>query len=193
MTKRRMEDDVFRKAMAGVKPLKHRPVRPVASARRTTPSPGQLRRREAAVSTHLEPDRNHLHTGEVAQLAPHDVVEFKKDGVQPRVLRKLQRGRYPVEGRLDLHHFTVREAREAVYHFLTLCRERGRRCVAIVHGRGEFSATPARLKSHVVHWLREVPDIVAYASAPARDGGSGALYVLLRIGGVRDTGSRVGD
>ena len=183
----KMQDDVFRKAMAGVKPLKNRPatVQPP-----TPPTPGQLRRREAAVSRDLEPDPNSLPAGEAPQLAPDETTEFKKDGVQPRVMRKLKRGQFPIEGYLDLHHHTVRQARDSVHRFLAESRDQARRCVAIVHGRGELSETPARLKSHVVHWMREAPGVVAYTNAPARDGGTGVLYVLLGRGGVRDPESR---
>ena len=171
-----MKDDEFRKAMAGVKTLRNRRS---ASVQRVPPTPGQLRRREAAVGNELDPDPNRLHAGEVAQLDPHEFVAFKRVGVQPRVLRKLQRGQLPIEARLDLHRHNVRQARNAVFHFLAESRERGRRCVAIVHGRGELSETPARLKSHVVHWMREAPEVVAYASAPRNEGGTGVLYVLL--------------
>ena len=50
----------------------------------------------------------------------------------------------------------------------------------IAHGRGEQSATPARLKSYVVHWLSQMPEVIAYASADRRQGGTGAVLVLLR-------------
>jgi DNA-nicking Smr family endonuclease len=52
--------------------------------------------------------------------------------------------------------------------------------VLIAHGRGEQSATPARLKSYVAHWLGQLPEVIAYSSADARHGGTGAVLVLLR-------------
>ena len=50
----------------------------------------------------------------------------------------------------------------------------------IAHGRGEQSATPARLKSYVAHWLGQLPQVIAYASADRRHGGTGAVLVLVK-------------
>ena len=85
-----------------------------------------------------------------------------------------------IDGRLDLHRHTVKEAREALFAFLDLARRRGWRTVLVLHGRGERSATPARIKSYVAHWLTQVPDLIAWHSADRRDGGTGAVYVMLR-------------
>ncbi|NJN52019.1 MAG: hypothetical protein HC809_09830, partial [Gammaproteobacteria bacterium] len=46
--------------------------------------------------------------------------------------------------------------------------------------RGERSATPARIKSYVVHWLGEMQEVLAYHSAERRHGGAGSVYVLLK-------------
>jgi len=39
---------------------------------------------------------------------------------------------------------------------------------------------PAVLKSHLVHWLPQLDDVQAFHTAQPKDGGAGALYVLLR-------------
>ena len=177
----------FLEAMEDVAPLESRRVpdeRPSAS------TPGQQHRREAAEGTTQEPDPNYLHAGEVPTLDPHARFEWKKDGVQPAVFGKLKSGGYPIEARLDLHRRTVEEARRAVYRFLVVCRGRGRRCVAIVHGRGVRGPTPGRLKSYVAHWMRQAPDVIACSSAPERQGGTGALFVLLRKSATRKEENR---
>ena len=75
---------------------------------------------------------------------------------------------------------TVREARDAVWKFLVRAMNKGWRCVLIAHGRGEKSATPARIKSYAYHWLKEYPDVNALTSAERHRGGTGAVYVLMR-------------
>lgn len=177
-----MNDDAFREAMEGVERLDSQRL-PDAPA--GEPTPGQRRRREAAVARELEPDPNYLHAGEVRAMDPYERFEWKKDGVQPAVFQKLKSGGYPVEGRLDLHRRTVEEARDAVYRFLAVCRGRGWRCVAILHGRGLRSATPARMKSYVAHWMQQAPEVIACSSAPPRQGGTGAVFVLLRKSATR--------
>jgi len=143
------------------------------------PTPGQLRRRAAAV---LEPgkDANPL-TSEVPLVyGPHDVLEFRREGLQHGVFRKLKQGGYSLESRLDLHRMVVEEARRAVFGFISDCYENDLRTVLVLHGKGERSETPARLKNCVAFWLKELETVQAYCSAQPRHGGTGALYLLLR-------------
>ena len=182
-----MSEDAFREAMEDVEPLASRRL---PDERRSRSTPGQQRRRDAAVGTELEPDPNYLHAGEVSPLAPDERFEWKKDGVQPAVFQKLKGGGYPLEARLDLHRRTVEEARREVHRFLAIGRGRGWRCVAILHGRGVRSATPGRLKSYVAHWMRQAPEVIACSSAPLGQGGAGAMFVLLRKSGTRKEENR---
>jgi DNA-nicking Smr family endonuclease len=101
-----------------------------------------------------------------------------------RLLPQLRNGLYSIQGQLDLHGLDRTEARAAVESFvLGMCRFRSC-CVKIIHGRGINSPTdPAVLKESLQRWLstrRMARHVVAYASAPVRDGGVGAVYVLLR-------------
>lgn len=173
-------DDLFREAMSDVVPLTQKRVAP--EPERPDATPAQRGRRDAAEGRRPSDaeDPNYLTLGEVALLNPRDVLAWKKDGVQNEVFRKLRGGRYPIDGQLDLHRHTVREARKAMFEFLELARRRGWRTVLISHGRGEKSPTPARIKSFVAHWLTQVPDVIAYHSAARNHGGTGAVYVLLR-------------
>lgn len=171
-------DDSFLEAMDDVVPLASRTTAPRPPAN-TGPTAGQLRRREAAEAEETE-DPNYLHTGEVQPVEPHAVLEWKKDGVQPDVFRRLGTGRYTVAATLDLHRLTVDEARSAMYRFITNAHERGHRCVLIAHGRGERSDPPARIKSHVVFWLGQIPEVIGYRTAPRHQGGTGAMLAMLR-------------
>ncbi len=122
------------------------------------------------------------------ELATSDsLLEGSVAGLDPDVVRRLKRGDYAVEARLDLHGFTRDEARGAVERFLRGSRLGGRRCVLLVHGRGRHSETRLPvLKEELGSWLaagRFGRQVLAFASARPADGGAGALYVLLRRAG----------
>jgi len=173
-------DSVFQKAMDGVAPLKEGERKTVVRPR-AQPTVGQLRRRRDAVAKGREEnDRNPLTFGEIERVNPFDVLAWKKDGVQPRVFRRLAQGKYPIEATLDLHQRTVKEARDDVFRFIRSSSRNGFRSVVIVHGRGDRSDDPAKLKSYVAHWLVQLADVIGFHSAPRRDGGTGATFVLIR-------------
>ena len=102
-------------------------------------------------------------------------------GVDRATAERVKRGRYPVEGVLDLHGMTQAEAHRALTGFVARSRAAGRRCVLVVTGHGRISG--GILKTAVPRWLGE-PELRRHllAIAPARPqhGGHGALYVLLR-------------
>ena len=108
-------------------------------------------------------------------------VQYLRPGVQKAILRKLKRGGYSVSASLDLHGLTVDRARNEVATFIRSERGEMRRCVRIVHGKGYRSADGQPvLKTLLNRWLPQRDDVVAFCSAPPHDGGTGALYVLLR-------------
>ena len=116
-----------------------------------------------------------------SNVGPGDVLSFARGGMQRRELQRLRRGRLKVEADLDLHGRIVAEAVAALDHFLQDSRRRGRRCVRIVHGKGFGSRSGLPImKAHVDRWLRARSEVLAFCSATPPDGGTGALYVLLR-------------
>jgi len=177
----RDSEALFREAMSDVVPLAQKRVAP--EPERADATPAQIERREAAEGRRPGPeaeDPNYLTLGEVTLVEPRDTLAWKKDGVQHEVFKKLRLGEYRLDGRLDLHRHTVREARKAVFEFFDLARRKRWRMLLISHGRGEKSPTPARIKSFVAHWLTQVPDVIAYHSAARHHGGTGAVYVMLK-------------
>ena len=113
-------------------------------------------------------------------LASGEELVFRREGVQPSVLRKLRRGDYRVQGEIDLHGLTVAEAKQALREFLGLALVRRWRCVRIVHGKGLRSGHRGPvLKGMVGAMLRKLGPVLAYVSARQVDGGTGAVYVLL--------------
>jgi len=147
--------------------------------RRAPPPPprAEFRRRdERAVVRQLgecEPTDADVETGEE--------LSYGRPGLRPGVLRRLRRGQYPLQAALDLHGLTVREAHAALADFLRECAGTGARCVRVIHGKGLRSAHRGPvLKGKVNLWLRRRDDVLAFVSARPADGGTGAVYVLLR-------------
>jgi DNA-nicking Smr family endonuclease len=165
-------DDVslFREAVRDVKPLvtdRHRSTRkPVPRARFARRDLPEL----------IEDESPGVMAGAPAE---RDGV-FRRPGIQESVLRKLRRGRYGLQGEIDLHGMRVEEARKALREFLSDALALNARCVRIVHGKGLRSGTRGPvLKSAVSTILRHCNSVMAYVPARPDDGGSGAMYVLL--------------
>lgn len=106
---------------------------------------------------------------------------FRRASVSQRTWRQLQRGQLRVADELDLHGFRVDAARVALARFLAECAQRKCHCVRVITGKGFGSqgATPV-LKAQVDRWLQLRAEVLAFCSTIARDGGTGAVYVLLR-------------
>lgn len=168
------DSELFRQAVADVRPLEHDrvllrppPPRPAAQQSRSD----EVRVLRELLTHELEPEQ--LETGEE--------LVFAREGVQNRVMRKLRRGHYPPQEELDLHGMTVPVAHEALRVFLAECRHHRYRCVRIIHGKGNRSSNRGPvLKTKVDRWLRQWDEVIAFASARPVDGGTGAVYVLLR-------------
>lgn len=174
-----MEDDLnaFQQEMKGVKPLKTKAKVDLRSGQAAGPS--LIHRRQMAVQ-HVDPSNNHL-TDEIIDLVhPLDVIDYRTDGVSLGVFRNLKRGQYPVDARLDLHRKKMQQAREDVFQFIKDCQKHDIRSAMILHGKGELSDPPAFLKSCVNTWLKQIPEVMAFHSAQKNQGGTGALYVLIK-------------
>ena len=113
-------------------------------------------------------------------------------GLDRRTAERLKRGQLPIEARLDLHGMTQDEARRSLDRFITHAHDRGLRAVLIITGKGlkprtrdagPWDPEPGILKTQTPRWLNEAPNrarVLAFTAAQPRDGGSGALYVLIR-------------
>ena len=110
-------------------------------------------------------------------------VEGRRLDVDPRELRRLRRAQYAIDGKLDLHGHGVDEARRAVEAFVKKRAELGDRVVAIVHGKGTHSPRQnGVLRGEIGAWLsqgRAARHVLAFATPPEDEGGTGAVLVLL--------------
>jgi DNA-nicking Smr family endonuclease len=154
------DHEEFARAMADVVPL---PPDPRGRVARKAPPPAVRPVDEASPASGPVPD---------AYVAP---------GVDRREIRKLRRGEHTVRSRLDLHGMTIPEAGKSVGVFIENSRHARYRCICIIHGKGLNSAGGASLlKAPVRDVLMRSVSVLAFAPAPSSDGGTGAVYVLLR-------------
>lgn len=113
-----------------------------------------------------------------------EYIEGIAAGLDRRLLSRLRRGDFAIQGHVDLHGLTRDEARIRVEGFMHESHLRNRRCVLIVHGRGLNSKDQIPvLKESVRIWLtrgRISRSVLAFSTARPTDGGAGAVYVLLR-------------
>lgn len=153
--------------MRGVRPLSDRDKeRPVPE-----PKPGKRRRREAKRPPRFEVERH------------GEIVLGQAEGADPRHLARLRSGSVEIDRRVDLHRMVASEARRRLRQALEAAGAAGEECVLVIHGRGHRSAEGPVLKQKLPEWLAEPPLdalVLAFASAPAGEGGPGATRVLLR-------------
>jgi DNA-nicking Smr family endonuclease len=177
--------EAFRAAVRDVTPLAQTP----AAAGLSKPKPrGRLRKTAALAAAAATDNLDEAMPliGVEGTAAPDAVtvdgaLSFQRAGVRIQVMRRLRRGLYPIDDELDLHGLTQSAARNQLADFLVRSRDGGLRCVRIIHGKGYRSgARGPVLKTAVNLWLRRHMDVMAFVSARAIDGGTGAMYVLLR-------------
>jgi DNA-nicking Smr family endonuclease len=174
------EEELWARATAGAKPVE------VGSDLVPPHTPRPARERAWDADLDAVDELQSLVGGEPRfDFAPGDaLVEGWVAGLDAGVVRRLRRGEFALEGRLDLHGLTLGEARGAAERFLRESRLGGKRCVLLVHGRGRHSEAQLPVIKEALHgWLasgRFGRLVLAFASARPADGGAGALYVLLR-------------
>lgn len=168
------ERNLFRKAVGKIRPVKQDTIHPHRQHRK--PVPEQTLRDQREVMESLLSDEY-----EPADIETGDELLYTRPGLQHSVIRKLRRGQYTIEAELDLHGATVIQAREAVNTFLKNARDQDKRVVRIIHGKGKSSEDKLPvLKGKVNSWLRQKGEVLAFCSARLNDGGTGAVYVLIK-------------
>jgi DNA-nicking Smr family endonuclease len=119
---------------------------------------------------------------DIEKVGLEDSMSYTAPGLQHNVLKKLRKGQFGLDAEIDLHGLSSIEAKRQLLHFLHDCVEDGCRCVHIVHGKGYRSTdNHPVLKNNLNLWLRQHKDVQAFCSAPPKDGGTGAVFVLLQL------------
>ena len=168
------EKILFQDAVSGVKPLQQKKAPPFHKKPPARPLDQQqvLPERDDLFSDGAE--SGHFN----GMSEPQEQLLFHRSGLQRATLKKLRRGQIKVEAELDLHGYTVAKARIELTEFIHFAMTSDLRCVRIIHGKGK--SRQAILKQKVDYWLRQRNEVLAFCSATGRDGGTGAIYLLLR-------------
>jgi len=165
---------LWRLAMRDVAPLKQPPE--AAEAAEPPPAPEIRAIRATLAATAAKPPG----------IAPPPLPPIDPEripGVDRRTADGLRRGRLSIEARLDLHGLTQAEAHDALTGFVLEGYRLGRRMLLVITGKGGYGGGEGILRRSVPRWLNEDPlraKILAFTPAQPRDGGAGALYLLLK-------------
>lgn len=108
------------------------------------------------------------------------ILSYATSGVPGKRFHELKNGTIDWEAKLDLRGLKIEAAREALTQFILAQLKSNKHCVLIIHGTDSPKNVPPLLKNLVNHWLPQIKDVVAFHSAKPKDGGSEAVYVLLK-------------
>jgi DNA-nicking Smr family endonuclease len=130
-----------------------------------------------------------IKTNKTAEIRPDEIrpadlrssVPVMRAGIDNASARRLTKGSFEIDERLDLHGKTEVMAHKALLQFVQRASRSGARTLLIITGKGAGGQGVLRRK--VPEWLKEYPlkpHILAISQASPKDGGGGALYVRLR-------------
>lgn len=164
---------LFRQTVGEVQQLKHDKITPCVA------------KRPKAVPNHphilIEHALSKVSHG-VETVGLEDNLCFAIDGIRASTLKKMRQGQLGIDASIDLHGLNSHDAKQQLLHFLHDSALNGFRCVHIVHGKGYRSHNHQPvLKNYINLWLRQHRDVQAFCSASAKQGGSGAVFVLLKL------------
>ena len=177
MSKKPSDDDnfSFQDALKGVKPIKNDRIDLYAHPTNTRPFRDHEDYSEPVQNSPLSDNQ------ETANVSGEEFIFFARAGVQQKLQKQLRQGKLPIEDHHDLHGLTIDNAREDLQDFIHFAQQRQMRCVLLVHGKGyRANVEQPVLKNRVNSWLRQHPDVLAFSSARPRDGGTGAVYILIK-------------
>ncbi len=169
------DEDVFRDAMTGVNPLDF------SDAVHESEKPKAKRIKHDDFEDDFiinDPLSDEL---EVTEVDGGEILSFCRDGIQKNVFKKLRSGGYRISDELDLHGSTIKQSKEILVYYLQEAVQFEGCCIRIIHGKGLSSGKQKSvLKTYINHWLSEHERVLAFHSAKVKDGGTGAVYVLLK-------------
>ncbi len=177
------EISLWRRAMRDAKPLKRcRPSPPLTANEVQPPPTSEGRAGTGAGPGGVLPPAEPAVTPPAAAALP-ELAPGAAPGVDRRTAERLRRGQFAVDALLDLHGHIQEEAHRALIAFIDAAWQRRVRCILVITGKGRRGEGAGVLRAAVPRWLNAEPvraRVLAFAPAQAKDGGAGALYVLLR-------------
>jgi len=175
-------DDYFTEAMSGVTPLSqnNRIIAKAPDMGTRPPHPPNSNDLEALA--HLSDLVSG--TAEMDITFSDEYIEGSVKGFDRKLMQRLKDGLFPVQDYVDLHGLKKQEAESVIRDFLLRSHRIGLRCVLVIHGRGLNSENHIPvLKKRLPIWLSRgsvKKIILAFSTAKPYDGGTGAIYILLK-------------
>lgn len=169
--------ELFQKEMRGVQKMDHGNIAQVNQPTKKKLDAQTLAKRAAAEGP-MQTDETILSDTQ-AMLNPvgsQASLSYRIATLQHKVFEDLKAGNLRWFEAVDLHGCTVEEARMAVLQIIQMAKDENQNVIKIVHGKGP----EAILKTYVNGWLRQHRDVLAFVSAPEKQGGTGAVLVLLK-------------
>ena len=113
-----------------------------------------------------------------------------RETLDKTLVRRLRKGTLTIEGRLDLHGMTQKEALQALKRFIAHAHAHHKKLTLIITGKGappsfshhhESSAHRGVLRQKLPEWVAEgaVPGVQSLSPALPEHGGRGAFYAML--------------
>ncbi len=168
---------LFHQQMQGVQKMDAGNIAKLETPARRKPDAQTLAKRAAAIGP-MQTDDTFLSDTQ-AMLNPvgsQASLSYRIATLQHKVFEDLKAGNLRWFEAVDLHGCTVEEARAAVLQIIQMAKDENQNVIKIVHGKGP----EAILKTYVNGWLRQHRDVLAFVSAPEKQGGTGAVLVLLK-------------
>ncbi|MDG4923313.1 endonuclease SmrB [Glaesserella parasuis] len=104
----------------------------------------------------------------------NDKVKYRREDVDPYILKQLRRGDFHPELFLDLHGLTKENAKKELASLILACEREGIYCASIMTGYGTRA-----LKYQIPRWLVQHPKVIALHQAPREWGGNSAILILI--------------
>ena len=107
--------------------------------------------------------------------------EFLKTGIDRNTLKKIKKGLFSIDSKLDLHGMYLLEAEKNVSDFILESYNKNNTFLLIVTGKGHQGK--GKIRENISNWFVNKDyssKILAFSYADKKDGGEGAFYVKLR-------------
>ena len=170
--------DLFKKALLGVKKIDNSNIAKIERPDIRKKMDAKTLAKRASAEGAFEVNNAELSDTQAMlnPVASQATLSYRIATLQHKVFEDLKAGNLRWYEAVDLHGCTVEEARTAVLQIIQIAKDENHTVIEIVHGKGP----EAILKTYVNGWLRQHRDVLAFVSAPEKQGGTGSVLVLLK-------------
>ena len=114
-----------------------------------------------------------------SNISGSQTVTYHVDGLSPKTLKKMKQGNIGSPPSIDLHGYKTKQACKELSDFIHF--HSNKRFLQVIHGKGYHSNSGLSImKSQVVHYLKQHPNVLAFCSCPQEMGGTGAVFIHLK-------------